>query len=101
MLFLEKNIENVRKNKDIKLATTEGRINYLVSEPNCHTTKFFISIEIKKKILMNKIVCLGIFMLELGKALFYEFSYDYGKPKYGEKAILVIWIRFYCVHKNR
>ena len=51
MLFLEKNIENVRKNKDIKLATTEGRINYLVSEPNCHTTKFFISIAIKKKYL--------------------------------------------------
>ena len=51
--------------------------------------------------LMNKVVYLGIFMLELGKTLFYEFSYDYGKPKYGEKAILVIWIRFYCVHKNR
>ena len=49
MPFLEKNIENVRKNNDIKLATTEGRKNYLVSEPNCHTTKFFISIEIKKK----------------------------------------------------
>ena len=101
MPFLEKNIENVRKNKDIKLATTEGRKNYLVSEPNCHTTKFFISIEIKKKMLMNKVVYLGIFMLELGKTLFYEFSYDYGKPKYGEKAILVIWMRFYCVHKNR
>ena len=51
--------------------------------------------------LMNKVVYLGIFMLELGKTLFYEFSYDYGKPKYGEKAIFVIWIRFYCVHKNR
>ena len=36
---------------------------------------------------MNKVVYLGIFMLELSKILFYEFSYDYGKPKYGEKAI--------------
>ena len=34
-------IENERKNKGIKLLTTERRQNYLVSEPNHHTTKFF------------------------------------------------------------
>ena len=36
-----KTIENVRKHRDIKLVTTERRRNYLVSEPNYHTTKFF------------------------------------------------------------
>ena len=36
-----KNIKNVRKYRGIKLVTTEKRRNYLVSEPNCHTTKFF------------------------------------------------------------
>ena len=36
-----KTIENVRKHRDIQLATTERRRNYLVSEPNYHTTKFF------------------------------------------------------------
>ena len=36
-----KTIENVRKHRDIKLITTEGRKNYSVSEPNFHTTKFF------------------------------------------------------------
>ena len=36
-----KTVENVRKNRDIKLVTTERRRNYLVSEPNYHTTKFF------------------------------------------------------------
>ena len=36
-----KTIENVRKDRNIKLATTERRRNYLVSEPNYHTTKFF------------------------------------------------------------
>ena len=45
-------MENVRKHRDIKLATTEKRRNYLVSEPNYHTTKFFtenlLAIEIKK-----------------------------------------------------
>ena len=34
-------MENVRKHRDIKLVTTERRRNYLVSEPNYHTTKVF------------------------------------------------------------
>ena len=36
-----KTTENVRKHKDIKLVTAERRRNYLVSEPNYHTTKVF------------------------------------------------------------
>ena len=48
-----KTMENVRKHKEIRLVTTEGRRNYLVSEPNYHTTKFFtkhlLPIEIKKE----------------------------------------------------
>ena len=48
-----KTIENVRKHRDIKLVTTERRRNYLVSEPNYHTTKFFtetlLAIEMKKQ----------------------------------------------------
>ena len=47
-----KTIENVRKDRNIKLATTERRRNYLVSEPNYHTTKFFtenlLATEMKK-----------------------------------------------------
>ena len=47
-----KAMENVRKHRDIKLVTTERRRNYLVSEPNYHTTKFFtenlLAIEMKK-----------------------------------------------------
>ena len=37
----EKTMENLRKHRDIKLATTEKRKSYLVSEPNYHTAKFF------------------------------------------------------------
>ena len=37
-----KAMEDVRKHKDIELVTTERRVNYLVSEPNYHTTIFFI-----------------------------------------------------------
>ena len=36
-----KAMENVRKHRDIKLVTTERKRNYLVQEPNFHTTKFF------------------------------------------------------------
>ena len=63
-----KTMENVRKHRDIKLVTTERRRNYLVSEPNYHTRKFFtenlLAIEMKKtEILMNKPVCLGLSIL--------------------------------------
>ena len=54
-----KTMENVGKNRDIKLVATERRRNYLVSEPNCHATKFFtensLAKEMKKtEILINK-----------------------------------------------
>ena len=34
-------MENVRKHRNIKFATTEARGNYLVSEPKYHITNFF------------------------------------------------------------
>ena len=36
-----KTMGNVRKHRNIKLVKTERRRNYLVSEPNYHTTNFF------------------------------------------------------------
>ena len=52
-----KTMENVRKSRDIKLVTTDKKINYLVSEPNYHTTKWFseslLAIEMKKKNVIN------------------------------------------------
>ena len=47
-----KTMQNVRKHRYIKLATTEKRRNQLVSETNYHTTKWFpedlLAIEMKK-----------------------------------------------------
>ena len=63
-------MENVRKHRDIKLVTKERRRNYLVSEPNYHTTKFF-----------TEPVYLRLSILELTKILMHEFWYDYEKPK--------------------
>ena len=85
--------ENVRNFKDIEIVTTEKRRNYLVSEPNYHTAKFFtehiLAIEMKwTEILINKPVYLGPSILELSKILMYEFWSDYVKPKYDDKARL-------------
>ena len=67
-----KTMENVRKHRDINVVTTEKRRNYLVLEPNYHTTKFFfdnsLAIETKK--------------------VKYEFWKDYMKPKYKENTKL-------------
>ena len=88
-----KTMENVRKHRNIKLLTTERRKNYLLSEPNYPTTKFFsenlLVIEMKKtQILLNKPVYLGLSILCLRKTVIYEYWYDYVKPKYGENAKL-------------
>ena len=84
-----KTIENMRKNRNIKLVTTERRRNYLVSQPNFHTAKFItenlLVIEMRKtQILMNKPVYLGLAILDLSKTVMYELWYDYVKRKYGE-----------------
>ena len=65
-----------------KLAYSERKKNYVVSEPSFHTAKSFIeklsAIEMKKtKIFMNKRVYLGFSILELSKTLIYEFWYDH------------------------
>ena len=53
-LVFGKILENVTKDRDIKLVKTERRKKYLVSKPNYHTTKFFtenlLRREMKKQI---------------------------------------------------
>ena len=70
-------MENLRKNRDIKLVKTDEKRNKLVSEPNYHTTKRFsenlLAIEMKKtKVKMNKFVYLGMSILHISKTLMYK-----------------------------
>ena len=90
---MEKNNGKCKKDRDIKLVTTDKRGNQLISEPNYHTTRWFsedlLAIEMKKtKVKMNKPVYLGLSILEISKTLMYEFWYDYIKPKYQNNAKL-------------
>ena len=69
-----KTTKNVRKQRDVKLVTTWRRKNYLVSEPNYYTTKFFterfLTIEIKKtQIYTNEPVQLRLSILLPSKIL--------------------------------
>ena len=95
------------KHRDIKLVTTQRRRNYLLPEPNCHTTKSFtehlLAIEIRKtRILLNKPIYLGLTILDLRKTVMYKFWYDYVKPKYDENAKLLYGYRqLHCSYKNR
>ena len=91
-----KTTENVRKQSDINVAV-ERRRNYLALGPNYHTTKPFtekLPTELKKKkTLRNKLVHLGLLILDSSKIRRYEFWCDYVKPKYGEKKSCVMWIQ--------
>ena len=90
MLFSGGEMENARKQRDIKLVTTEKRRNQLASKPNYHTPKYFsvnlMAIELKKtKVKMNRPIYIGMSVLDIRKALMYEFLYGYIKPKYQDK----------------
>ena len=70
-------LENVRKHRDIKLVATDKERNQLALEPNYHTTKYFsenlVVIELNKtKIKINKLVYIGMSILEISKTLMYK-----------------------------
>ena len=78
-VLFRKTRENVRKHRDVKLATTEKGRDQLVSKPKYQTANFFaeylLAIEMKKtQIFMNKTVYSGLSILELSKILMYEFG---------------------------
>ena len=101
-----KTMENVRKHWNIKLVTSERRRNYLVSEPNYHTKKFFaedlLAMEIRKaQILMNKLVCLTLSISDLTKTAMHEFWCNYvTKIWWKGKTFLYGYRQLHCSCKN-
>ena len=66
-------LENIEK-----LVTSEAKRDYLVSEPNYQSAKFFsedlLAIAVKKtQGVMNKPVYLGLSIIELNKIVMHEF----------------------------
>ena len=84
-----KTIENIRKDRNIKLVTNREKFLKTVMKPNFKSSILFgenlKGCEMGKiKVVMNKPVYLGQSILDLSKLVMYEFHYDYMKPKYGE-----------------
>ena len=82
MQFFKKLLETLENRKKKKLFGVRTKLlHYKV-----FSQKNLLAIEMKKaEILINKLVNLGLSILELSKILMYEFWYDYVKPIHGEK----------------
>ena len=90
-----KTMENIRNRVDVKLVNTEEKFKKLAAKPNFKSRKIFnenlISVHMKKTSLtMNKPVYLGMCILDLSKTIMFDFHYQYIKPKYGNKAKLLV-----------
>ena len=92
MQFLEKTMQNVRKQRYQTCHNRKKKkrfgVRIKLSYYKVFYRKFISNRNDKTEILMNESVCLGFSILELSKTLMYEFWYDYVKPKYGEKVKL-------------
>ena len=92
-----KTMENIRNRVNVKLVNTEERLKKLTAKPNLKSPpKIFsenlVSVHLKKtSLIMNKPVYLGMCILDLSKTIMYDFHYQYIKPKYGEKAKLLLY----------
>ena len=90
-----KTMENIRKRVNVKLVTSEDKARKLIAQPNYETrtifSKHLTAVHMKKTgLYFNKPVYLGAAIFDISKTLMYGFHYEYVKPKYGEKAALLL-----------
>ena len=89
-----KTMENIRNRKDIKLLSNRDKARKYAAKPNFHHLKIFsenlVAMHMKRTTLtFNKPIYLGLSILDLSKAIMYEFHYDYIKPKYNDRVNLL------------
>ena len=89
-----KTMENIRNRVDRRLVNDRRKAEKLAAKPNFkHLTIFdedLVSIHMKRtKLKFNKPVYCGMTILDLSKALMYDFHYNYIKLKFGENAKLL------------
>ena len=90
-----KTMENIRNRVDVRLVNNIKKAEKLISKPNLkHWTKYddnLVAVHLKRtKLIFNKPVYCGMAILDISKTLIYDFHYKYIKPKYGEKAKLLM-----------
>ena len=87
-------MENLRKRVDVKLVTDAEKYLKLVSQPTYVNSKIFnenlVAVHRMKKVLvLNRPVYVGMCILDISKTLMYDFHYNFIKKKYGDKARLL------------
>ena len=89
-----KTLEDIWNRIDIRLISSDKVAQKLAAKPNYDCCTIFdenlIAIHMKKtKLYFNKLVYLGMSILDLSKSLMYDFRYNYIKTKYGDKVKLL------------
>jgi hypothetical protein len=90
-----KTMEDVEQHIDVKLVTDSATLSRLVAKPNFDRNVIFsenlVATHMKRtRVLYCMPIYLGMSILELSKTLMYKFHYDYIKPKYCDKARLLM-----------
>ena len=90
-----KTMENVRNHQDLKLGHNVKQFKKLTAKPNFKSFKIFTedltAVHIAKQdILLNKPIYVGMSILNISKAFFYEFNYNHIKSTYGNRAVLLL-----------
>ena len=97
-----KMIENIRKQRNIKLVMTEEKYLKTVMKPNFKSGVRFgenlMGCEMEKiKVVMKKPIYLGQAILDFSKIIMYKFHYDYMKPKYDGENLKLCYMDTDCL----
>ena len=90
-----KTMENIRNRVDVQLVTSEAKASKLTAKSNYDRLTIFdenlIAVHMRKiKLYFNKPIYLGMSILDISKTKMYDFHYGFIKPKYGDKAKLLL-----------
>ena len=86
-----KTLENIRYGVHIRLISSDKVAQKLAAKPYFERCTIFeenlIAVHMKKtKLYFNKLVYVGMSILDLSKSLMYDFNYNYINTKYGDNA---------------
>lgn len=90
-----KTMENVRAYKNVEMITRAERLRKVIKKPSFERAVIFTDNLVacsvhRTKTFLNKPIYIGFTVLDLSKLLMYNFHYRYMKPKYGDRAQLLM-----------